>query len=119
MFKPGSEEALQRDVVQYLKLQYPNLLFLAVPNGGSRHPAEAAKLKGMGVLPGVADIIMIWHRDSHYIEQPQIGAIELKVGRNKQTPSQIEFQKRWETCGGKYQVCRSLDEVIAVLKEWL
>lgn len=116
MSKPRSEDALQKTMMQYIKLQYPNLLVLAVPNGGSRHPAEAAKLKGMGVLPGVSDILLIW-KGPH--NETNIGAIELKVGRNKMTPSQIAFKDKWESCGGKFAECRSLEAVIATLKEWL
>jgi len=43
---------------QNLKL-YPELeLLFAIPNGGSRHKAEAGKLKAMGVKAGVSDIFL-------------------------------------------------------------
>lgn len=41
--------------------EYPMLRFMhAVPNGGQRHPAVAAKLRAEGVKPGVADIFLPW-----------------------------------------------------------
>ena len=47
-----------------------------IPNGGSRHPLEAVKLKNMGVTPGIPDVHgMIPHGPyhSHYIELKSIG----------------------------------------------
>lgn len=39
--------------------KYPALKWLFhIPNGGSRHPAEALNLKRMGVKPGVPDLFL-------------------------------------------------------------
>lgn len=39
--------------------RYPELkLLFAIPNGGSRHPAEAAHLKAQGVKSGVPDMCL-------------------------------------------------------------
>ena len=41
------------------RLKWPELsLLFAIPNGGSRHPAEAAHLKGQGVRSGVPDVFL-------------------------------------------------------------
>jgi hypothetical protein len=54
----GAQIALFIWAQQNLK-SYPELeLMLAIPNGGSRHKAEAAKLKAMGVKVGVSDILL-------------------------------------------------------------
>ena len=54
----GHQIALFIWAQQNLKL-YPELeLMFAIPNGGSRHKAEAAKLKAMGVKTGVSDILL-------------------------------------------------------------
>lgn len=104
------EDKFQIQVASYLHKQYPQLLWFHCPNGGSRDKREAAKLKAMGVRPGVADIILFWLGGK--------GAIELKCGKNKQQDTQKFFQSQWVHSGGQYAVCYSLDEVIAVLDSW-
>lgn len=49
--------------------------FFAIPNGGSRHPAEAKKLKRMGTKRGVPDIhlhIPIYPYHGLYVEMKRI-----------------------------------------------
>jgi len=43
----------------------------------------------------------------------------MKTEKGKQSPAQIEFQKRVEAQGYKYVVCRSLDEFMMVINEYL
>ena len=43
-------------------------------------------------------------------------AIELKIGYRKQTDTQIEWECKLRKCKWSYHVCRSIDEVIQVLK---
>ena len=104
------EDSLQTTVADFLRAQYPKLLWFCCPNGGKRNAREAGRLKRMGVLPGVADLLLFWPGG--------MGAIELKVAKNKQTPAQLAFQDKWETLEGYYAVSRSLEEVIAVLHVW-
>ncbi len=58
-------------------------LLFAVPNGGDRHPAVAAKLKAEGVRAGVWDVLLpvAWGIYSGLW-------IEMKAGHNKLTPDQ-------------------------------
>lgn len=104
------EDALQKSVIEYIRLQYPHVLCFAVPNGGKRNPREAARLKSQGVLAGVSDLLIFWPGG--------MGAIELKAGKNTTTGPQDYFGDRWEWAGGKFAVCRSLDSVIEKLKVW-
>lgn len=105
-----SESALQKEVIQYIRLQYPHTLAFHVPNGGKREKWEAAHLKRQGVLAGVSDILIFWLGG--------MGAIELKAGKNTTTPQQDYFGDKWEWAGGFYEVCRSVDEVASALKRW-
>ena len=43
-------------------------------------------------------------------------AVECKVGKNTQTPSQVEFQRKVEKAGGEYWLVYSIDEFIKNLK---
>ena len=55
----------------------------AIPNGGHRHKATAAKLKAEGVKAGVPDICLPVARGGHY------GMfLELKAGKNRPTAEQ-------------------------------
>lgn len=54
-----SESALQIAVVEHLRLTgVPGLLYFSIPNEGKRSAANGARLKAMGMLPGVADLFV-------------------------------------------------------------
>jgi hypothetical protein len=54
------EDALQRCVLQHLRIRAPHDCFYFHPaNGGQRSPVEAAILNGLGVRAGVPDLIII------------------------------------------------------------
>jgi hypothetical protein len=58
-----TEEDIHRAVVEWADRQaqaHPALKMLFhVPNGGSRHVAEAVKLKAMGTRQGVPDLLLL------------------------------------------------------------
>lgn len=99
-----SEAALHRAVWQYLQLALPDDAVAFHPaNGEARNPVTAARLKGMGVVPGVPDLVLIWKGRA-------IG-IELKTARGRVSPSQKAMAERWTLAGGLYHVCRSVEDV--------
>lgn len=122
-----TESDLQRSVARLL--DHAGLTWCHVPNGGKRNAIEAAKLKGHGVKAGVPDVIVFDafpdpgadDCDRHLNEIRGTWyfglAIELKTGKNKPTPTQIEWHARLLLCGWRVEVCRSIDEVLAVLRE--
>jgi hypothetical protein len=55
---PLPESAVQKAVFQHLAARGCGFAF-HVPNGGWRSPVEAAIQKGLGVKPGVPDLIVI------------------------------------------------------------
>jgi hypothetical protein len=60
---PAAKEADEQEAyfawLRTRRGKWPGLdLAYAIPNGGSRHPVEAARLKAQGVLPGVPDIFI-------------------------------------------------------------
>ena len=123
------EDHLQAECVRWFRYQYPNVVIFAIPNGGSRNPIEAAKLKRTGTLAGVADLfvmkakwvdedIEIFGFTDYYCKYHGL-FIEMKVGKNKQTPAQVEFQEYCQQAGYEYQVCRSFDEFKEVIENYL
>lgn len=107
----GPEDVLQMQVARFLQIAAPALCWFHPANGGYRNPREAKKLKDMGVKPGVADLALI-------LPDARAAFIELKVGKNKQTDTQKDFQAECERIGAPYAVCRSLDEVETTLRGW-
>jgi len=100
-----TEAALQKAVVQYLTLALPphEALFWHTPNGGWRSRATAGRLKAEGVMPGVADIVVIW--------KGRPIAIELKAKTGPQSRAQKAWADQFTTAGGAYTVCRSVEAV--------
>ena len=121
------EDKLQQACVTWFRLQYPEVVIFAIPNGGSRNAIEAAKLKRTGTLAGVADLfVMKWAlrlKDCGNLGEclcTYHGCfIELKVGKNGQTDAQREFASKAMSAGYFYQVCRSFDEFKQVIENYL
>lgn len=95
--------------------QWPDLeMLFAVPNGGARHPAVAAKLKAEGVRRGVPDLICLQPRG------PYCGlAIELKATGGRPTPEQREWIARLEARGYCAHVCVGWERAREVIEEYL
>ena len=113
-----TEHALQSAVMKWAALsrcQYPELdLLFAIPNGGKRHPAVAKKLKAEGVKAGVPDLFLPVARGGWH------GLfIELKVGRNKLSEAQEKWHQWLDDEQYKVAICRSFDEVVNEIAEYL
>lgn len=98
------EDRLQISVAGYLDLALPvGAVYFHIPNGGSRHVREAAKLKRMGVKPGVPDICIVWRGRSIFIE--------LKTPTGRVSPVQRDMAQALTLAGAVVVTCRSVDEV--------
>lgn len=120
---PGKEDDLQAACMNYLRHQYPQALAFHCPNGGSRNRIEAAKLKGMGVLAGVCDIVML---EKSVTNPNQIEftvchclLIELKAKGGTLRQSQFEFLLAAQERGYKVAVCWSFDAFKALVDRYL
>ena len=103
------ESVLQTACVKWFRLQYPDLVIYAVPNGGSRNVREGQRLKAEGVLAGVADLVVL-------LPQGKSLYIEMKVKGNRQTDNQKDFQKKAIALGHTYAVCYSFEEFQQVIE---
>ena len=121
------EHNLQAACVRWFALQYPSLkgLLFAVPNGGNRNPVTAAKLKAEGVVPGVADLILLVSRfvkskdDEGWYNTIHALCIELKTKQGRQSQAQTQWQEKVEGFGYKYIIVRSLDDFINQINDYL
>ena len=95
-------------------MQHPNIVCFSIPNGGKRNKIEASILKQEGVLAGVADLfIMCPNENFHGL------FLELKTEKGRQTKFQKDFQIDAQINGYKYVICRSLDEFIKEVTNYL
>jgi len=96
--------------------RYPELqLMHAIPNGGHRHKAVAARLKSEGVKPGVPDICLPVARGTcHglYIEMK-------RKGSGKVRPEQKEWHRSLAEQGYRVEVCWSWAEAMDVIVDYL
>lgn len=131
------EHNIQAACVRWFNLQWPEYrgLLFAVPNGGARSKATAGKLKAEGVVPGVADLILLVPHLGfpHIIEGnademvSYVGTadlfcglcIEMKTAKGHQSPEQKEWQTKVESKGYRYAVVRSLEEFMFVVNGYL
>lgn len=95
--------------------KYPELeLMFHVPNGGSRHPVEAANLKAQGVKAGVPDICIPVPRGAFH------GLfIEMKYGKNKLTADQKWWLVALSQQGYAGAVCYTWESARTVILNYL
>lgn len=112
-----AEHRIQCACVTWFRYQYPQLRhrLFAVPNGGWREKATAAKMKAEGVLAGVADLILLK-------PSSRWGAllIEMKTETGRQSPKQKEWQT--DLCSSdeyKYVVCRNYEDFVREVTNYL
>lgn len=111
-----AEHHIQVSCVRWFRLKYPQLrnILFAVPNAARRSARNGAYMKEEGMLAGVADLILL--KSNRFYGGL---AIEMKKLDEYQRPAQKEWQKECEAAGNKYVVCRSLDEFMKVVTDYL
>jgi hypothetical protein len=108
------EDNLQAACVRWFRYQYPELTLFAIPNGGSRNPIEAAKMKRTGTLAGVADLFLMSARGGFY------GLwIECKAGKNRQTDAQQQFEAKALEAGYDYAVIWDVEQFMDYVNNYL
>lgn len=80
------ESNLQQRCVSWFRLQYRNLLLLAIPNGGKRSKIEAAIMQGEGVVAGAPDLVLAYPSGEFHGLY-----IEMKCQRKGSTPTNEQF----------------------------
>lgn len=112
-----TEHDEQKAVVKWFDLQYPALRgrLAAVPNGGQRHPAVAAKLKAEGVRKGYPDLQLLVPHNGHHgliIEMKRI-----RVSRIE--PEQLEWLEWFAAMGYRAVVCKGFEAAKSVITDYL
>jgi hypothetical protein len=110
----NQESKLQQACVTWFRLQYPNKIIFAIPNGGNRNVITATILKREGVLKGIPDL---------FIAEPNNNYsglfIEMKHGKNKPSKEQIDIMDKLRERGYKVELCYSFDTFVEMVKKYL
>ncbi len=110
--RDDEEDRLQVAIIGHLEWRLmPGVLWWHTPNGGKRSPATAARLKRLGVKPGVADLMFL-------LPGGTAAALELKARGGVQSKAQKAWQASCEALGVPYVVTSSLDTALSVLEGW-
>lgn len=83
------------------------------PNGGSRNPAEAARLKAQGVKPGVPDIFLPVARGGYHGLY-----IEMKYDHGKLSDDQIDWITALREQGYAAGVCRGWRKAAKIITNY-
>ncbi|CAK0774907.1 putative VRR-NUC domain-containing protein [Gammaproteobacteria bacterium] len=112
------EADLQVQLVDYLRLMAPSrgFLFFAVPNEGMGEArtgagiGRMARLKRMGMRPGVADLVFVKDGRAYFLE--------LKRPGGKQSEAQKLFQEDVYWSGSIYGLANTFEGAVKILRGW-
>ena len=105
------EQELQIGVANMLRVSLPaDCFWTFINNGMGRSKAEGGIAKAMGQRAGVPDLLFVYRGRALFIE--------MKAGKGKESPTQIECHGLLAMAGAPVATCRSVDEVIFTLKGW-
>lgn len=119
---PATEAREQIKVVQYLKAQFPNVLFRVGMEGGRRHPGLA---KALGIGSGWPDIHIMEERcgyKSLFVELKREGVrLFNKLGQpaDKRISNQLELSKRLNDKGHRAVFAFGANEAISIIEGYL
>jgi hypothetical protein len=104
------EQDNQRAVFEHLDARgQPHLFAFHPANGGYRSPVEAAIMAGLGVRPGIFDVIIIY--------QGRVWALELKAPGGKLSRAQLQCRERLRMAGATVGEAYNLDEALTWLEQ--
>lgn len=111
--RPIVEQQLHRFTVEMLTFNaVPGVVWWHTPNGEVRDPGTAAKLKRMGVRPGVADIAIVLPPEG------RAAFLEPKSSRGRASAEQRAFAVDCEAAGAHYALAATPEAVTAALRSW-
>ena len=102
--RDGNAEArIQAAIVEYVRTVAPQIVIFHVPNGGLRARSEAARLKWVGTLAGVLDLVLL-------LPGGRVRFWEIKTSVGRLSADQREFIARLEALGHSWATVRTIDD---------
>jgi hypothetical protein len=108
----ASEYAVHVAIVRALVLGLdPAARLFHPPNEGRRTPIEGARLRQMGLLPGLPDLGICW-------PVGKMGWLEVKSDSGRLSDAQRQCHADLQALGFPVAVVRSVDEALDCLRDW-
>lgn len=105
-----SEHSIQATLITHLDyLMRREIVRLAIPNGGMRHPAVGAMLKREGLLPGSPDLVFAMAKGKTLW-------LEMKKAKGRLSDAQIGIHYKLQQLGHLVETAYSLDEALEICK---
>jgi hypothetical protein len=107
-----SEHQLQVQLFKELVyLQHPDVIIVAIPNGGLRNPIVAMQLQHEGVRRGTPDVVVC-------LPVGRVGWLEMKAKRGSLSDYQIGFRTKALKLGHLWGMARTVAEALEHLRQW-
>lgn len=103
----GEEWYLQKAIVDYFRLKFPNGLIFSVPNEATYRNKQY--FQQTGAMAGVSDLVVVLPSKIYFVE--------LKSAKGKQSPEQKDFEDKIKELEFQYFIVRSLDEFKQILEK--
>jgi hypothetical protein len=107
----NGEARIQAAIVEWVRTIAPDVLIFAVPNGGLRSKAEAARLKWTGVVAGVPDLAVIAPSGKAHF-------LEVKTPTGRLSDDQREIIAALGRLGSPFMTVTSIDDVRRAFSCW-
>jgi hypothetical protein len=99
----NAEAKRQAAIVEFVRWVAPHIIVWAVPNGGYRTKAEAARLKWTGVLAGVLDLTLA-------LPAGRSAFWETKTPKGRLSDDQLAVIEQLKALGHSWAVVLSIDD---------
>jgi hypothetical protein len=99
----NAEARIQAAVFNYVTWVAPEIAVFHVANGGLRSKTEAARLKWLGVLAGVPDLVLV-------LSKGRCAFWEVKTPKGGLSPEQRAFIDRLTVLGHSWGIVRSIED---------
>jgi hypothetical protein len=107
----NAEARIQAAIVEWIRVAAPSVLAFAVPNGGLRTKAEAARMRWTGVLAGVPDLAVI-------APGGRVFFLEVKTDAGRLSPDQHAIHDHLIALGTPAAIVRSVDDARLAFGMW-
>jgi hypothetical protein len=121
----GKEDHLHHQVIQYLRLQYPNVIFFHAPNEGKRTPFEQFKLAYLGgnnvKTPDLAIMQVNKHFHGLFLELKSKSPFKLNgdILKDKHLSAQAHLLDNLKAKGYDCYFCWRLDDARQIIDNYM
>ena len=107
----NAEARNQAAIVEWVRVVAPGVLIFAVPNGGYRTPAEAARLKWTGTVAGVPDLVVV-------APGGRVFFLEVKTPTGRLSEAQRAIHESLVALGAAPAIVRSIEDARLAFAAW-